>query len=787
MTKESLYGYFGPLFTARGYVPLPVKKGDKAPVLRDWTKSATLSPGDRAASFRQYADCNIGLLAGTPLPNGRIFGFVDVDHPGFVEFVRTVLAPFESGKVGAKGLTIFCQVDIGIRSLKVRPRTARAPAVEVFATTGMTVVPPSMHPSGNQYRWTGTSLLQVTPDRLPVLNAERCAMLEMVVRNEHALRLVEGGAGVQGHDLMLSLTSCGIANVTDDLDWLASCLNALLHPNYQGNTRSETADMLKSARRKGLGRAYTSSQKYEPGIDGPIPLGFTKDGQYAFRDQVRNIIVLASANQLLSHQFLLGLSSSKYWASRFPSEKSLFNYLAAGEALIAACKERGPFNPLRVRGRGVWREGSEIVVNLGGAIPSTTQHLYLCFDPIDLQASDPFDVQRVLEHLRRFRWRNPQDALLLLGWLAIAPICGVLSWRPHLFLYGPARCGKTTIHTLAARLLHPLVISTDGQSSEAGIRQTLGPDSLPILIDEFESDQHGAGLRGVLRLARSASSADNPVLRGTPEGKAMQFSLRTSFFFSAVNPGRMSPADQSRILLLEMLNHDGNEEVARAIIAEEAFFRESGPQWCSYMISLAAQVAPALDAFEPAVPSSDRRHRQNCAALLAGAFVALHGRCPSQDEAVAWAAEYAPSVDHHAEEIDRDNSRECLDHLLSYVVEKYPLGHWIALARQDLGTDDLRRIDAERITRIYDIVIKDTDADWAALIRNGSPNVEKVFQNTIWEGRGWERALRALDGAFSLKNPVYFGGSGQKSRCIGIPGTYIPEPIEMIGYGDQRY
>ena len=41
--------------------------------------------------------------------------------------------------------------------------------------------------------------------------------------------------------------------------------------------------------------------------------------------------------------------------------------------------------------------------------------------------------------------------------LAIAPICGVLNWRRHFFVYGPARSGKTTIHTLAATLLLPLV------------------------------------------------------------------------------------------------------------------------------------------------------------------------------------------------------------------------------------------------------------------------------------------------------------------------------------------
>jgi hypothetical protein len=325
---------------------------------------------------------------------------------------------------------------------------------------------------------------------------------------------------------MLSLTSSGIANLTDDLSWLAECLNALLPDGYQGNTTSETLGMLQGAKDKGLGR--TRRRDYDPGKCGPIPLGYMRDGSYALLDPVRRIIVSASAQQLLAGQYLLGLSPSNFWLSQFPGEKG-FNAFAAGEALIAACKRKGPFSPSRVRGRGIWHEGDAIVVNLGEAVPNGLNHLYLCFEQIDFAQVANYETDRLYKYLRNFRWRNSQDAMLLLGWLAIAPICGVLNWRPHCFLYGPPRCGKTTIHSLAAALLSPFVISTDGQSSEAGIRQTLGPDSLPVIIDEFESDHHGASLRGVLRLARSASSADNPVLRGTPEGKAMQFSLRSSY------------------------------------------------------------------------------------------------------------------------------------------------------------------------------------------------------------------------------------------------------------------
>ena len=267
---------------------------------------------------------------------------------------------------------------------------------------------------------------------------------------------------------------------------------------------------------------------------------------------------------------------------------------------------------------------------------------------------------------------------MLLGWLAIAPICGVLTWRPHCFVYGPPRSGKTTLHTIARTLLDPLVISADGQSSEAGIRQTLGPDSLPVMLDEFESDHNATGLRQVLRLARSASSADTPVLKGTPEGKAMTFSLRTAFFFAAVNPRGMSVADQSRIVMFELLMHDNDSAKALAIAMEEGHFRSLGPAWCSYMVSLADKIHPAIDRLEPLIVSTDRRHRQNISTLLGGAFVALHGRVPTLEEATALAAEFSTTVARHDEENERDDALECLNHLLNHPHEGFPLGHWIS-------------------------------------------------------------------------------------------------------------
>ena len=264
-------------------------------------------------------------------------------------------------------------------------------------------------------------------------------MIKAVLSNSNAWAVLEGGPDLKPHNLMLALTSSGIANRCSDLAWLSRCLAALLHPGYRGNTKGEIFEMLQSAAAKGLGGYYRS---YEPGEEGPVPLGYTKDGSYALLDRLRQIILLCFAHQLLSAQYLVGLAPSRFWLEHFPGRKGI-NSQAAGEALIAACKHKGAFIPTKVRGRGIWREGERVVINLGQRVDSS-KYLYLCFEPIALEAEAEFDAARLLALLKLFNWRSRDDAMLLFGWLALAPICGVVSWRPHCFVYGPARSGKTT-------------------------------------------------------------------------------------------------------------------------------------------------------------------------------------------------------------------------------------------------------------------------------------------------------------------------------------------------------
>jgi hypothetical protein len=370
--------------------------------------------------------------------------------------------------------------------------------------------------------------------------------------------------------------------------------------------------------------------------------------------------------------------------------------------------------------------------------------------------------------------------VFVLGWLALAPICGVLAWR-----YGPPNSGKTTLHTLVTDLLRPLVVSADGQSTEAGLRQELGPDSLPIALDEFETDQRVNRLAGIMRLARSASSAESPVLRGTPEGKAMQFSLRTMFFFSAVNVTGMSPADETRIMMAELTAHDNDPQVGQSVAEALARFARLGPAWTGYMVSLAPQVDAAISAMSVALPSVNSRHRLNMATLMAGAFLALHGRAPNREEAQEWAQRYAPSVEHHGFAHDRDDAAEVLNYLLQHPVRsgdgvEMPLGHYLVQELVALQRGDRPNTlpDHTRITRSFDIRIVPDGEEPGWFIRNRSPAIDRAYKDTRWANGAWKRALGQLPGAVSPRDPMHFHTSG-KHRCVGLPLELIPEPIEL--------
>src|SRR5262249_35154730 len=123
-------------------------------------------------------------------------------------------------------------------------------------------------------------------------------------------------------------------------------------------------------------KKLTEGLRHEP----PVALGYTRDDRFFILDPTRQIMVFMTSQKLFKPAELLALAPYGYWAAKYPSDEGTFSAGAAAQGLIAECKGAGPFDPTRVRGRGVWREGDDIVINLGGPTPSS-KYQYLCFEP----------------------------------------------------------------------------------------------------------------------------------------------------------------------------------------------------------------------------------------------------------------------------------------------------------------------------------------------------------------------------------------------------------------------
>ncbi|WP_157014359.1 bifunctional DNA primase/polymerase [Mesorhizobium xinjiangense] len=349
--SESIFAHHDALYEKIGLAGTPVDLGGKKPLIPGWTKHRTLKTAERQQLRQKHPNASIGLLAGTTLLNDNLFGFLDGDHPGFTKFFCRLIDPV-SGKIGQKGITIFCQFAAETKSKKVRQKGAKAPIAELMVSSGMTVIPPSPHPSGVRYRWHGKPLHEVDLCALPMLDELRIEFLSKVCSNPSALAMAEGGPDLKAHDLMLALTSSGIALLDLDLEWMAHCLNGLLPLGYRGNTADETLGMLKSAREKNLGQSRASHGDYEPGELGPIPLGYLPDGRFVFFEQTRHLVIVETTARLLSAGALLNLAPVEFWVRNFPTKDGI-DVKGAAVTLISAGRAKGGFDEGSVRGRGV--------------------------------------------------------------------------------------------------------------------------------------------------------------------------------------------------------------------------------------------------------------------------------------------------------------------------------------------------------------------------------------------------------------------------------------------------
>jgi len=104
-------------------------------------------------------------------------------------------------------------------------------------------------------------------------------------------------------------------------------------------------------------------------------------------------------------------------------------------------------------------------------------------------------------------------------------------------------------------LLGEAKVFAQGNSTEAGLRQKLKADALPVLFDESEQNDEGEKRRmaPILALIRQSSTESvAQTYKGTVSGDSLNFHVRSMFCLASIQAGLEHKADQDRLTKLAL-------------------------------------------------------------------------------------------------------------------------------------------------------------------------------------------------------------------------------------------
>lgn len=472
---------------------------------------------------------------------------------------------------------------------------------------------------------------------------------------------------------------------------------------------------------------------------------------------------------------LLQLAPLAWWAGMYPGEgeDTSVSWLWAADSLMQESMQT-IFDPYNIRGRGAWIDAGRALYHAGEtihmegqAIPLKTHEskfIYQRSTALDIEDVEPASdthARMLITILKQFHFRDPLDHLLVAGWLASAPICGALEWRPHLWVSGKSGSGKTSlIDKVVTPMLGTAAVFAQGTAtSEAGLRQTIRHDAFPIVIDEAETETklQEAEFQKILMLARQASRESRArIYKGTSGGSAQSFSVRSMFMFASIGVAATQRADLSRITVVEMIGKAEDEAKRQhwtqllAILADTC----ENPLWTAAIRARSVKYAQVISknahifarAAAPFVGAT--RDGDQVGALLAGAFSLISTKEVTAEYAEKWCSEQDWTT-RRANDTDMDEHR-CLSHLLGAIIDheedgyrcRRNIGELIGMALS-VKSRDIERAAANQTLLRHGIGIrKDLGVD----ISNSHQELRKIFSDTPFSGK-WSDQLRRAPGA----------------------------------------
>lgn len=469
----------------------------------------------------------------------------------------------------------------------------------------------------------------------------------------------------------------------------------------------------------------------------------------------------------------------------------------------------------RCRGRGAWWEDGRVILHQGdslvinGAVcglDTTTRYVYQRAPRLAIPHTDaiPSDLgQQLVELCQMLPFERKDAAIFLAGWLALAPICGALLWRPHIWITGGAGSGKTWILTfVVGELLGPLAVRVQSVTTEAGLRQELSHDARPVVFDEMESDTTHSqiGMQRVLELARQASSeSGGRIIKGTLSGQAAGFQIRSMFCMSSIGIGVRRQADETRVTVLSLRRvgcetQDERDEAGyRFKEIQRRALAVCTPEYSAGLIARSCRLAGVIRenaaTFGAAIAAkSDARLGDQIGTLLAGHWSLWSDEAITLQEATGYIKGMA--LEDFTPPPESKDEDKCLSFILEATIRidlqnplrtvERPIGE---LVQATAGTSkEIGDVAANEHLRRYGLLGKPE----GLYISNSHSLLGHMLNSTPWAGQ-WGQFLARLPGA-QRKGPMRFGATVARSTLI--PWALIerePQEITISQEGEELF
>lgn len=519
-------------------------------------------------------------------------------------------------------------------------------------------------------------------------------------------------------------------------------------------------------------------------------LGYDHDRYFIMQYEKCQIMVYSKSD--FSEPGLIELAPVDWWEGHF-GDTGKIDKKAAMNWIVRTANRRGVYDMSRLRGRGAWVDAGRNVFHHGDHLTVDgepvaiaefeSRYVYEMARPLpDISDSALTDEEGrdLLDMAFMFRWAKPASAALLTGWIALAPICGALRWRSHIWITGGAGSGKSTIlNDFTHRLLNGMDLFAQGNSSEAGIRQRLKGDAIPVLFDESESNSERDAIRiqSVLSLVRQSSS-ESPaeVLKGTAGGDAMSFHIRSMFCLASIQVGVKQQADIDRMTVLSLMprREDTNAADTWIRISDALHVMKRDETLPGRLVRRSLDLLPVtlknIKTFSEAaaIRFGSQRDGDQYGTLLAGAWSVISSELVDLDGALGMIDSYDWS--EHRENNEVDESERAMSALM---------GALIRVSGVDISVNELVRIACGHV--IEGVTVSQPNSAEAVLQRHGIRTMPTegvlILSNTseqlkhLMAGTPFEADLRGVllrvKGARRYPRSVKF--SGIQARAISLP------------------